>query len=75
MTELGFCTSYWWIFPLLMIVACLLFMILGSGRMMCGPWVRKDHCNSALDILNKRYAKGDIDQKEYNERKRGISRS
>ncbi len=73
MTEFSFFTGYWWIFPLLMMVACVLFMILGCGRMMCGPWTWKEFGNSALDILNKRYAKGDIDQKEYEERKRNLS--
>ncbi len=73
MTEYGFFTTYWWIFPLLMIVVCTLFMKKGCGRMMCGPGAHKDPGESALEILNKRYAGGDIDRQEYEERKRELS--
>jgi putative membrane protein len=75
MTEYGFFTSNWWIFPLLMIVVCMIFMRKGCGRMMCEPGAQKTSGESAQNILNKRYAEGDIDQKEYKERKRELTRS
>ena len=75
MSEYGFFTSYWWLFPLLMIVVCMLFMRKGCGRMMCGPWVHSEPGKSAREILDTRYAGGDIDRKDYEEKKRELSRS
>ena len=67
-----FCGGYWWIFPLLMMVCCFFFMRRGCSRWMCG-WDGNVPGGSALDILNRRYAKGDIDQTEYEEKKRKIA--
>ena len=39
--------------------------------MMCG-WNGKSFEDSPLDILNKRFARGDIDQSEYEEKKRNL---
>lgn len=75
MAEYGFFTSNWWIFPLLMIVVCMLLMRKGCGKMMCGPGAQNTSGESAMNILNKRYAEGDIDKKEYEERKRELTRS
>ena len=73
MTGYEFCGGYWWIFPLVMFFFCFLFMRRGSGRRMCGWGADSGFGESALDILNKRYANGEIDQKEYEERKNELT--
>jgi len=67
-----FCGGYWWIFPLVMIVFCFFFMRGWSGRRMCGFGEYLGPEESAREILNKRYAKGEIDQEEYEEKKRNL---
>ncbi len=73
MTGIGLCGGYWWIFPLVMIAICVFFMMRGCNKMMCGFGNFYDSERSALEILNKRYARGDIDQKEYEEKKRKLT--
>ena len=68
-----FCGGFWWIFPLVMIVLCFLFMRGCMGRRMCFCGTGYDLGESALDILNKRYAKGEIDQQEYEEKKKELT--
>jgi putative membrane protein len=72
--------SLWWIFPLLMIVLCFLMM---RGRIgsMCG-FGRHDSdshttnsSDSAQDILDRRYALGEIDKEEYVEKKGDLTRA
>jgi len=69
MTGYEFFGGYWWVFPLVMIFLCLLFMRGFVGRGMCGFWTNSVPRESALDVLNKRYAKSEIDRREYEEKK------
>jgi len=71
---------FWWIFPLVMIVLCFFMMRGRKGSMMCGFGSRdaeSDRINtsdSAMDILEKRYALGDINKEEYEEKKNALRR-
>ena len=76
-SEIGGFT-FWWIIPLVMMFLCFLMMRRQQGSMMCG-FGRYPHgsgnarsSESALDILNKRYALGEIDKTEYDEKKKGL---
>ncbi len=71
--------GYWWIFPLIMIIFCIFFMRRGCGRMMCGSGSHtgdtSHNCTveSGLEILDKRFAQGDINEDEYEEKKRKLT--
>ena len=71
--------SYWWIFPLMMIIFCIFFMRRGCGRMMCGFGSHTEDTfhnsteESGLEILDKRFAQGDINEDEYEEKKRKLT--
>jgi putative membrane protein len=83
----SFCCGFgwWWIIPAAMIImmALCFFMMRGRmGWMMCGPVSRTSsrsfgsgHLESAREILDKRYAGGDIGKEEYEERKKDIERT
>jgi len=71
--------SFWWIFPLLMIILCFILMRSRRGSMMCGFGPRNFDNNqargsdSAIEILDKRYASGEINTDEYEEKKRTLA--
>jgi putative membrane protein len=80
----AFCCGlgWWWVFPavmILMMVLCFFMMRRRTGWMMCGPsrrisddssWGR--HSESAREILDKRYARGEIGKEEYEEKKKEL---
>lgn len=76
----GFVFQGWWIIPIIFMLLMMLFMFFGRGRRGFGPNKFfdmnknnvKDSSESALDILNKRYAKGEISKSEYDEMKSNL---
>jgi putative membrane protein len=69
--------GFGWMFPLFMlfmIVVCVAVMLLmhrsGGGFHHHRPWT--DPTFSALQILNERFARGDIQKTEYEEKKAAI---
>ncbi len=69
--------GFWWVFPLIMvfmIIACIAMLLLGHRAGGGGPywgsgrsWSEPTY--SALQILNERFARGEIQKQEYEERK------
>jgi uncharacterized membrane protein len=73
------CWGFWWIFPIfmfIMIVGCIFMMrriSCMSGWRFPGGRNRWYSADPAEEILRRRYALGEIDQKEYEEMKETIS--
>ena len=73
--------EHWWIMPLVMIIFCLFIMRGRSGSMMCWPGSHKEDSsfisdsNSAMEILEKRYALGEIEREEFEEKKKELNHS
>ncbi len=67
---------FWWIFPVVMVALCFFIMRKRGGQMMCGLGSHHKERNlinasdSPMNILDKRYALGEISEKEYREKKR-----
>ena len=74
------CFSFWWIIPLIMMVLCFFMMRGRRGAMMCGFGPRAagegqtGASDSAREILDKRYALGEISKEEYEKKKVTLSR-
>ena len=75
-----FVYDYWWIFPLVMVVLCFFMMKGRIGSMMCGHGSHDEDSHqitgpdSAKDILDKRYALGEINREEYEEKRRNLTK-
>ena len=62
---------WWWLIPIAMMVLCFL-MMRGRGGCMVRRY-RSPHADeSAREILDKRYALGEIGREEYEEKKRNM---
>jgi uncharacterized membrane protein len=65
--------------PIVMMILCFLMMRRRRGTMMsrfgcCGrDWQQGKGKESSMDILDRRYASGDIDKTEYEEKKRALT--
>lgn len=73
--------EFWWIFPLIMIFLCFYVMRGNNGSVMCGFGSHNqgshliNNSDSAREILEKRYAIGEIDKDEYEEKKKELNHS
>ena len=67
--------SFWWFVPVAMMVLCFLMMRGRKGPTICrfSSHLRESSglnpSDSAMEILDKRYAAGQIDEKEYEKKK------
>jgi putative membrane protein len=76
---MGWFMGGWFIIPIVLCIVVMLFMM-GRGGM-CGPMMghgshdegKYKNNKTALDILKKRYAKGEIDKKEFEEKKKDLA--
>ena len=73
--------SFWWVCPIIMIALCFFMMRGRKGFTMCGfgsHGTESDKINlsdSARDVLDKRYARGEIGKEEYEEKKLTLNQS
>ncbi len=72
----GFCNfSFWWLIPIAMMALCFFMMRGRKNSMICGfgphdqGSQQMNTSDSAMEILDKRYATGTIDTEEYEKRK------
>ncbi len=76
----NFWSSGMWVFPVLVILIMLfvVFRIFGRGGAFRPPWSQdpdrhgSENSETALDILKKRYAKGEITKEEFDQMKKDL---
>jgi uncharacterized membrane protein len=71
--------SFWWIVPIVMMILCFFILRGRRGTTMSGfgccdrNWRQSEDKQSAIEILDRRYASGDIDKAEYEEKKKALT--
>lgn len=70
----GYTWPFWWIGPIMMMVFLLVVFaaVFFFARRACGFEMGHGTSRSALEILNERFARGEIQKEEYAERKAAI---
>ena len=67
--EHGWGMGWWWIIGLIIVIAVIWIVVKSMNR---GTGSSQSTGKSALDVLKERYAKGEIDKQEFEERKRDL---
>ena len=65
--------DWWWLLPIAMMVLCFLYELHGHVGCMLRKVRSPQGGDSAREILDKRYALGEISKEEYDEKKRDIA--
>ena len=65
----GMGMGWWWIIGLIIIIAVIWMVVKGMNR---NANTGQNSVKSALDILKDRYARGEIDREEFEERKKDL---
>ncbi|HVS27776.1 MAG TPA: SHOCT domain-containing protein [Burkholderiales bacterium] len=61
-----------WIFPLIFLVVLVLFLFRGPGWPICGGHRSQDREENAREILDRRYARGEISREEYHRMRKDL---
>jgi putative membrane protein len=64
---------WWWLIPVAMMILCFL-MMRGRRSWVTGRPRSRHGSDSAREILDKRYALGELSKEEYEEKKKDIAR-
>ena len=67
---MGMGMGWWWIIGLIIVIAIVWMVVKGMNQ--ANSPNRQSDGKSALDILKERYARGEIDKQEFEERKKGL---
>ncbi len=65
----GWGMGWWWIIGIVIVVAVVWMVVKGLNQNSINQSIGK----SALDILKERYARGEIDKQEFEERKKDLT--
>ncbi|MFP4537987.1 MAG: SHOCT domain-containing protein [Dichotomicrobium sp.] len=66
----------WWFGPVMMliVVAVIVLAIIGLWRLFSGPRSDRARGDASLEILRERFARGEIDEEEFEARRRALER-